>query len=389
MKKRNNRAGRERNRRIRQVSHVDRDVRDDVSSICSKTAKIAGIAVGTASLVSALTVTPASALPQSGTVVAGTATISQPTATTLTVNQSTTKTVINWNSFTIGSSEKVNFVQPGSGSIALNRVVGLDPSALLGSLTGTGQVWVVNPNGLLVGPGASIQVGGFLASTMNIRTNDFMSGKYVFNNAAGGSGAIVNEGSISADPGGYVVLAAPSVRNSGQIVANRGTVHLASGDEATLTLDGAHLINLVVSGATAADALGVQNSGTITANGGEVLLTARVAADVLRNVVNNEGVIEAKSIVKSNGSIILDGGSAGITTNSGVLNASGKGAGETGGTVKLLGNSVELLAGTVVDVSGTTGGGLSWQGGISMAPERNRMRLRLTWTEALPSLPTP
>jgi len=323
----------------------------------------AGTAVCAITLLSGLTAAPSHALPQDGAVVGGSATISQPSPTTMNINQTSGTAIINWNGYGIGANESVKYIQPGSSSIALNRVTGVDPSYIYGLLSGNGQVWVINPNGLLVGPGATVQTGSFLASTMNITNENFLSGKHLFTNTPGAQGSIVNRGNISAATGGYVVLAAPSVTNSGKIVANMGTVHLASGDAVTLSLDNGSLINVAVNGDVAANALGVTNSGVITADGGKVVMTARVAGDIMKNIVNNSGIIEAQSIGERNGEITLDGGDYGISANSGTLDVSGKKTGETGGTIKILGDRVGLFAGSTIDVSGAAGGGTALIGG--------------------------
>ena len=307
-KSKRSKAQRQRNKRIAQQRHLALGYGDNIAGSVADAVKLAGAAAGTLTLASALSASPAHALPQNGTVVGGSATISQPNATSMTINQASTRTAINWTGFGIGANETVKFVQPGRDSIALNRVTGQDPSLIYGKLSSNGQVWVINPNGLLVGAGAQVQTGSFLASTMNIGTDDFMAGKNTLNGTPGSLASIVNQGNIQATDGGYVVLAAPTVTNEGGIVANLGKVHLASGDAITLNFAGSDLIDLVVSDKAAADALGVKNSGTITADGGQVVLTARVATDLLKNVVNNEGIIQARAIVEKNGAIYLDGG---------------------------------------------------------------------------------
>ena len=324
-------------------------------------------------LLAALAATSSHALPQNGSVAGGSATISQPNSTTMNINQTSGNAIINWQGYSIGANESVTYIQPGSSSIALNRVTGVDPSYIYGRLSGNGQVWVINPNGLLVGPGGTIQTSSFLASTMNITNENFMSGRYLFTNSPDSQASIINQGHIQAADGGYVVLAAPSVTNSGSIVANIGKVHLASGDAITLSIDNGSLINVAVSGDVAESALGVANTGHITADGGQVVLTARVAGDIMKNIVNNEGIIEAKSIIEKDGIIILDGGDHGITANSGTLDASGKNPGETGGSVTVVGDKVGLFAGSTVDVSGDAGGGTVLIGGNfhGAGPEKN------------------
>ena len=326
------------------------------------------------------------ALPRDGNVVAGGAQISTPTATTMNVNQSTDKAIINWQRYGIGANEAVRYLQPGASSIALNRVVGLDPSQIFGLLSANGQVFVINPNGLLVGSGAKIDVGSFLASTMNITNENFLVGNYTFTNPSSSLASIVNQGTIIARDGGYVALLSPSILNEGLIVANLGKVHLASGEEAVLNFAGNDLINIAVSKGTL-DAIGITNKGTITADGGAVTLTVKTASDAMKNVINNEGVIQAKSLVQKDGKIILDGGDTGIVVNSGTLDASGLSSnlplsqrgtqGDLkGGEVKMLGKYVGLFDAAKIDASGDAGGGEVLIGGDfqGKGPEANAYR---------------
>jgi len=110
---------------------------------------------------------PAYALPAGGVVAAGAAGIANSTSAT-TITQTSANAVINWQSFGIGAGQTVQFIQPGSSSVALNRVLGSDPSSILGNLTANGKVFLLNPNGILFGSGASVNVGGLVASTMSI-----------------------------------------------------------------------------------------------------------------------------------------------------------------------------------------------------------------------------
>ena len=232
------------------------------------------------------------ALPTGEQVAAGTASVSRPNAQTLQVNQASQKAILNWSTFSIGASEAVNFLQPGASSVALNRVLGNNPSEIFGRLTATGQIFLVNPNGVLFGRGASVDVGGIAATTLGIRDSDFLAGNYVFTNG-GAAGSVVNQGTISA-PSGYAALLGPSVTNEGLIVARLGTVALAAGDRVALDMIGDGLISVRVDQAALGAA--VINKGTIQADGGNVILTARSADALLDTVVNNEGVIRAASL---------------------------------------------------------------------------------------------
>ncbi len=168
---------------------------------------------------------PVNALPTGGQVAAGAASITQ-SANRMDINQSTQKAILNWQSFNIGADAQVNFAQPSASAVALNRVLSSDPSAIYGKLNSNGQVFLLNPNGVLFGAGARVDVGGLVASTMKIDDADFMAGNYKF---SGGSGAVINQGSLTAAQGGYIALLSPEVRNEGVISASLGTVLLEIG----------------------------------------------------------------------------------------------------------------------------------------------------------------
>ncbi len=215
------------------------------------------------------------AAPAGGTVVAGNATITSSSGGT-TINQSSQNAALNWQSFNIGVGESVRFVQPNAQSVALNRVLGSDPSSILGTLAANGKVFLVNPNGVLFGTGSRVSVGGLVASTRDISVRDFVAGRYNFVGA--GNGSVVNEGSINAD-GGYVALLGATVSNRGVISARLGTVALAAGNAITLDVAGDGLLNVSVD-AGAVSAL-AENGGIIRADGGQVLLSARSASSLL------------------------------------------------------------------------------------------------------------
>lgn len=264
--------------------------------------------------------------PVGGVVTNGGASIMQ-TGNNTTITQTSANVVINWQSFSIGADQSVQFIQPGSSSVALNRVLGADPSVIMGSLTSNGTVFLLNPNGILFGTNSSVSVGGLVATTMNISDADFMSGNYVFNGA--GNGSVVNRGSISARDGGYVALMGRTVNNDGVISARLGNVVLAGGEAVTLDVVGDGLLNVSVSQG-AVNAM-VQNGGMIRADGGHVLMTAQAAGDLLNTAVNNTGVIQARTIENHEGSILLLGDmQTGSVNVSGVLDASAPSVGNGG-----------------------------------------------------------
>ncbi|MCX7173367.1 MAG: MBG domain-containing protein [Proteobacteria bacterium] len=282
------------------------------------------------------------ALPTGGAVSAGNASIATATGS-MTISQASQNTAINWQSFNIGSGEAVRFVQPNSNSVALNRVLGADPSSILGTLSANGKVFLVNPSGVLFGKGAQVNVGGLVASTLNITDGDFMAGNYKF--AGAGNGSIVNQGSINAD-GGYVALLGASVSNQGVISAQFGTVALAAGNAITLDVAGDGLLNVLVDQG-AVNAL-VHNGGLIQADGGQVLLTARSAGNLLQSAVNNTGVIQARSIENRNGTIRLLGDMQnGVVNLDGKLDASAPNGGD-GGFIETSAAHLKVADGAIV-----------------------------------------
>ncbi|MEI8323997.1 MAG: filamentous hemagglutinin N-terminal domain-containing protein, partial [Betaproteobacteria bacterium] len=270
------------------------------------------LVAGTLSLLSsAWLLPPAIAGPTGGDVSAGSASISQ-SGNTTTINQSSQNLAINWQSFNIGANESVRFNQPNASSIALNRVLGQDPSQILGSLTANGQVFVLNPNGVLFGVGAQVNVGALVASTLNLGDADFMAGKYAFSapitSAAQGLGervGVVNQGTLNAAPGGYIALLAPQVSNQGVITARMGSALLVAGNQVTLQLGKGSLLGYRIDQG-AFNAL-VENRQLIQADGGQVFLSAKAANAISTAVVNNTGIIEARRIQNVGGVIQLMG----------------------------------------------------------------------------------
>lgn len=268
-----------------------------------------GLKALAASLMVACGVT-AFAQPTNGVVSAGSATIGG-TPGAMVITQTTANVAINWQSFGIRAGESVQFVQPVTRSVAMNRVVGPDPSSILGSLSANGKVFLVNPNGILFGAGASVNVGGLVASTLGISDTDFMASNYRFSGA--GTATVVNEGAITAADSGYVALLGANVSNQGNIIAQLGTVALAAGNSMTLDMAGDRLLSVTVNEGVV-NAL-VESGGLIQADGGRVLMTTRAAGSLLANAVNNTGVIRAQTISRQKGSIRLLGGMETGTVN--------------------------------------------------------------------------
>ncbi|MBC8284161.1 MAG: filamentous hemagglutinin N-terminal domain-containing protein [Nitrospinae bacterium] len=311
------------------------------------------------------------ALPTDPTVQSGSVTIDTVSPEKMNIYQGTTKAIIDWNSFNINTTEHVDF-QLSQGGMTLNRITGNDPSHILGKLSSNGDLWVVNPNGIVFGNNSQVDVRGLVATTSNITNSNFLSGNYNFDIPSSFSNTIVNQGIITAAEGGLVALVAPGVKNLGVINARLGKVSLASGKTFTLDLYGDQLINLGIDSKVVNQVTGmdgevlsslITNSGSIFADGGVVQLGVNAAQDIVDHVINMDGVIQAQSVMEKNGKIILMGGDEGDVHISGTLDASGYNAGETGGEINVLGHLVGLYGTGFIDVSGDSGGGTLLFGG--------------------------
>jgi len=295
--------------------------------------------------------------PTGSSVVAGQATISSAAGLT-TIQQQSAAAVINWQQFGIGSGETVQFIQPSASAAVLNRVIGGDLSEILGNLNANGRVFLINPQGVLFGAGSRVDVGSLTASTLDIRNEDFLAGRYVL--AGGSEAGIVNQGVITARDGGFVVLAGQSVSNGGLIQTRLGDVLLASGGGLTLDINDTGLVSYRIDAAALAAAAGVDNSGSLMADGGRVFMAANIARELAATAVNNSGSVRAASIEEHDGVIVLSG-QGGDVVNTGAIAATSEHG--QGGRVQVLGDRDVRIEGGVVDASGATGGGVIRLGG--------------------------
>ncbi|MGH8229544.1 MAG: filamentous hemagglutinin N-terminal domain-containing protein, partial [Steroidobacteraceae bacterium] len=304
--------------------------------------------------------------PRGGVVTGGRGSITNPNATTTLINQQSNRLTLDWSSFNVGKNETVDFAQPSSSAVALNDILSQNPSKIFGRINANGRVVLINPNGILFGRTAQLNVGSLIASSLELTGFDPVSGHFSFESLSGRAGLIDNEGTLRAAPGGSIALIGGTVLNNGLIVADMGSVGLGAGRVATLDFYGGGLLRLEVSGDveknTAGKHAAVENAGRIEAHGGQVLLTARATKDVFASAVNNTGIIRASRIENVGGVIELSGPD-GVVANSGTLDASGKGDDSTGGTVEVTGQNVALTGGSRIDASGSAGGGTVFVGG--------------------------
>jgi filamentous hemagglutinin family protein len=318
-----------------------------------RTGRLAPIAAGLLALASTAALAGAD-LPTGGQIAQGQGSLSQ-SGSTLTIEQTSNRLVTNWASFNIASGQTVKFVQPSSTAVALNRVLGTEASSIQGQLLANGQVYLLNPNGVLFGAGARVDTAGLVASTLSMSDADFMAGRLhlVGDSAAG----VRNDGSIVAREGGTVALIAAQVVNTGSIQADGGTVALASGQDVTLDLGGS--VRLQVSQGTL-DGL-IANGGVIQADGGRILMTAQAADALSRSVINQTGVLRARTLsTGASGEIVLLGDMAvGEMTVGGTLDATAP-AGGHGGQIETSAAFVETLAGLQVQAGAANGVGGTW-----------------------------
>lgn len=240
-------------------------------------------------------------LPQGGQVVAGSGTIAQQNGA-MTIAQQTDKMAIDWQSFSIGRGNSVTFNQPSADSIAMNRVLGSDVSVIQGALTANGKIFLINPNGVLFTPDAQVNVGALAASTLSLKTEDFMAGTYTFEGTS--PNAVINQGHITAAAGGTVALIAAHIDNSGQITADQGAILAGAGSRVRLDFGGPVKIEVQQA---ALDAV-INQGGGMHADGGLVYLTAKAAGELVTSVINHTGITEARGIgTGAGGQIVLLG----------------------------------------------------------------------------------
>ncbi|MFY9271210.1 MAG: filamentous hemagglutinin N-terminal domain-containing protein, partial [Candidatus Manganitrophaceae bacterium] len=306
---------------------------------------------------------PVAANPLGPSVIAGGASVSGIGTDQVTINQTTPQAILQWEQFNIAPNEVTRFVQPSAQAIALNRIFDASPSQILGALQANGSVILLNPNGVIFGPGAQVNVNGLIASSLNLTDANFLSGHYLFEGSAL-AGSVQNAGTIETGSGGFVYLLAPNVENSGMIRSPEGHITLAAGTTAYLSNrpDGRGFLVEVT--APSGEALNLKE---LIADGGRINLFGRV--------VNQSGLIRANSIREQSGRIELYAGERIVLGGGSRITAKGGEEGVSdGGTVIVLadksGGETRFDPGAFIDVSGGRAGG---NGGFVELSGRNVM----------------
>lgn len=334
----------------------------------------------------------AQTLPTGSQVVSGQVTVAQPNATQMTITQGSDRAIVNWNSFSIGHTGQVVVQQPGANSALLNRVTGNTTSEIHGRLTANGQVHLVNPNGIFIGPSGRIQGQGFVASTLDISDADFQTGRLRFS-GTGASGQVTNQGDIALRSGGFAALLGGRVSNEGTVTVPLGRIGLAAGERVTLDLTGDQFLQVALPSADDGDdsAL-IQNAGTASAAGGMIEMKAATARQAVRNAINLSGVAEARSVSKRGGTVYLGGGPGGAVKVTGRIDTGAPRATIVarsarpvprpmrGGDITVTGAQI-ALQGATLDASGPGGGGTVRIGG-DFAGQGPMPRAQITQADA-------
>lgn len=310
---------------------------------------------GLASLAYAQQAPPAvNQLPQGGVVTRGSANINTnvtPAGNALmTVNQASNRAVIDWASFNVGSQAKVQFNQPGASAVTLNNILGNNASQIYGQISANGQVFLSNPNGIYFSPTAQVNVGGLVAATGKANADDFMAGKASFNRD-GNTASVINQGQLKAALGGYIALLAPEVRNQGVVIAQAGTVALASGEAITLSFNNTGTGLAGITTTPQAIATLVENRSAVLAEGGQIILSAHALASLQGAVVKNSGQLSATSLS------------------------------DKGGKIVLMADKIELTGTSKIDANGATGGGTVLVGGDWQGTGDTRQATKVTMAQ--------
>ncbi|MGM0954001.1 MAG: filamentous hemagglutinin N-terminal domain-containing protein [Pseudomonadota bacterium] len=296
----------------------------------------------------------AGGLPSGGEVRAGEGSIEQ-SGSEMRINQKSDRMAIDWEDFSVDAGSRVEFIQPGRNSAALNRVTGDQVSRIRGAIEANGQVFLVNPNGIVFGDTAQVDVGGLVASTLDISPEDFMAGNFTFEGDS--SSAIVNQGNIRTADEGYVALIAAEIINEGSIKAPKGDVLMGAGSRVTLDMGGP--IKIEVEQARL-DTY-IEQGGAIKADGGRVYLTAKAAGDLAASVINHTGVTQAQTLAENEqGEIWLMGDmDSGETRVAGTLDASAPDGGD-GGFIETSAAKVSIADEAVVTTKADNGQTGEW-----------------------------
>jgi len=291
------------------------------------------------------------------------------------ITQTTDRAVIDWSGkvgFDVPAGTTTQFQVPSSHSLSLNRVHSDRMTEIHGNLFSNGNVIIINQHGVVFGAGAVVDVNGLLATTADIDNKAFMraTNKFDFNVPGNNHAAIINRGHITVKEAGLCGFVAPHLINSGIITARLGSIALSAGDTVTLDLYGDRLMEVGVSEAVKSQLL--INTGRLDASAGTILMTTAAAQKVVNSLIINTGALKAQSVGSKNGEIVIQalGRNAvkdnvaemkglkegrSVVYSNGTADVSGINQGERGGKVRVMGDDIRLLDGTILNASGNEG----------------------------------
>jgi len=250
----------------------------------------------------------AKAGPSGGNIVHGNGEISTALEQT-TITQNSNRLAIDWQSFNVSSTEEVNFIQPNSSSIVLNRDFSGLPSQIFGNINANGQILLLNSAGILIGESASIQVGSFLASDMETTIEDFSQGSFTLTDHNPAQGGITNLGNIQTKGNSGIYIAGQFIDNSGTLLSSNGDIHLATANEVIISTSDNGLLGVQLTQPleTEISPTGnlIYNSGDIVSFNGNIFLDLFYSDAIKANTVNNQGLVNAVAITEGNGKVFL------------------------------------------------------------------------------------
>jgi len=293
------------------------------------------------------------AMPHNPSVQAGNVSFNLSNPQVMSVSSTSNRSIVNWTDFSLDSAEQINFLLEDVSSAILNRVTGAIPSNIIGSIQSNGQVYLINPNGIIITPEAVINSAAFLASTLDVMDGQFLGGGDLsFQTSA--FGTIVNQGKIGTF-NGDIVLIGYQVTNTGTLSAQQGTVAIGAGQQVVLQpLNDQRIV--IIPTASPPNTYGVNNSGYIEA------IRAELKADgnVYAFAINHTGFINAQGTALVNGRVILRAEDGLTYCNGDILAANFNG---TGGEIQVLGETVTVDQGSTLYAAASNGGGSIFIGG--------------------------
>lgn len=309
--------------------------------------------------------------PQNPTVVSGTVNFDNPNASTLEVTSESTRAIVDWETFSITSTQTTEFILPSSSAAILNRVTETDPSNILGTMTCNGQLFLINPNGIIFGPNATVDTATLVASTLDVDNSEFLSGNAMtFTGVQDSNIFIENQGTLTATSGD-VVLLGYQVINSGDIYSEEGTTAIGCGLEIVLDLGNQQKIAIQPHSTGSPDTTGLSISGYIRS------VTTELKADgnFYELAINHDGTVDTRGISGHDGHVRFEAVD-GKTYANGLVTCLDQS--NTGGRIDIVGDDVEIGTSAELYVAASYGDGEIYIGGGFQGSDPDLINSQLT-----------